>query len=442
MHAFHYCGKKGILVFTQYIFPFVYMYIVYLQIHYNGYIYLRASDLPTQIYNLIQTIWIKISKGLKHPYILFQVQHFKCNLCNNNHSFNQLGHCERHITSVHSGFGWRCTECGTVLGRKGQKHGCENGKMVLVKRTTMTMTKEEAEEFAKFQQDKTQHVKPIMEKVPIQFSDQPYQNGQPNKRRAKLTEAPAMKKVKKVAEKTAAPFVRTEKPASVTKSSTITTKADIHTSDESNRKPIPKTPTLSPPSRSFKRLFGDVSDESDSDSDNEVEDILSSPDVSVHEAPRTVVSELVHEKTTIEMATQTGETLEADIGPLNKTRIDQLDRIYLNVGGKLFLTTRNTLRRAPDSLLAKMLDQKVKSYSERNNVPEYFLDRDPCHFGLILHYLRDGPLGVACHLPSELGTLRQIHLEAVYYGIDKFANLLATRFTRFMFGDAPELLEE
>ena len=49
-----------------------------------------------------------------------------------------------------------------------------------------------------------------MEKVPIQFSDQPYQNGQPNKRRAKLTEAPAMKKVKKVAEKTAAPFVRTE----------------------------------------------------------------------------------------------------------------------------------------------------------------------------------------------------------------------------------------
>ena len=68
MHAFHYCGKKGILVFTQYIFPFVYMYIVYLQIHYNGYIYLRASDLPTQIYNLIQTIWIKISKGLKHPY--------------------------------------------------------------------------------------------------------------------------------------------------------------------------------------------------------------------------------------------------------------------------------------------------------------------------------------------------------------------------------------
>ena len=208
MHAFHYCGKKGILVFTQYIFPFVYMYIVYLQIHYNGYIYLRASDLPTQIYNLIQTIWIKISKGLKHPYILFQVQRFKCGLCNNDHSFNQQGHCERHITTQHSGFGWKCTVCGNVLGRKGQKHGCEDARYNLVKRSTMTLTQDEADEFAKFQLDKGQYVRPCMEKVAVPFSDQPYKNGKANKRRAQLTEAPAMKKVKKAAEKTAAPYVR------------------------------------------------------------------------------------------------------------------------------------------------------------------------------------------------------------------------------------------
>ena len=172
---------------------------------------------------------------------------------------------------------------------------------------------------------------------------------------------------------------------SATKSSTITTKDDIHASDESTSKSIPKTPTVSPPSRSFKRLLGDVSDESDSESDNEAEDILSSPYVSVHEVPRTVVSELVHEKTTIEMATQTGETLEADIGPMDKIRVDQKDRIILNVGGKSFTTTRNTLRRAPDSLLAKMLNSHVKPYGEKNGVPEYFLDRDATHFAFILH---------------------------------------------------------
>ena len=251
-----------------------------------------------------------------------------------------------------------------------------------------------------------------MEKVPIQFSDQPYENGKPNKRRAKLTEVPAMKKV---AEKTAAPFVRNEKPVSVTKPSTSTTKADIHASDQSTCKPTPKSPTLSPTSRSFKRLFGDVSEDSKSEGDNESKEVLSSPYLSVHEAPMTVVSELVHEKTTIDMATQTGKTLEGDIRPMIKIRVDQLDRIYLNVGGKVFLTTRNTLRRAPDCLLAKMLYQNVKSYSERNHVPEYFLDRDPCNFGLILHYLRDGPLGVSCNFPSDLRTIRQIHIEAVYY---------------------------
>ena len=37
------------------------------------------------------------------------------------------------------------------------------------------------------------------------------------------------------------------------------------------------------------------------------------------------------------MATQTRETLEDDVGHMNKIRIDQLDCIYIIFGGKYFL---------------------------------------------------------------------------------------------------------
>ena len=399
------------------------------------------------------------------------MQRFKCGLCNNDHSFNQQGHCERHITTQHSGFGWKCTVCGNVLGRKGQKHGCEDARYNLVKRSTMTLTPDEADEFAKFQLDKAQYVRPCMEKVAVPFSDQPYKNGKANKRRAQLTEAPAMKKVKKAAEKTAAPYVRDpvkkteehsdsvnntcrdpvkkteERSDSVNNTCSankITTAAVVHVPVDAKPK-TPVTPSMSPPSAKFRDLFG--SDISDSESEKEEDESMESPDISISEPPnastpkRTVTVELERKYVTYEKGTQT-VTMKEDIGPLNKFALDQKDRIILNVGGKSFTTTRNTLRRAPDSLLAKMLNSHVKPYREKNGVPEYFLDRDATHFALMLHYLRDGQLGVSCHLPTEVKILRQIHLEAVYYGLDDFATLLVNGFCRVMFGEAPQKLKD
>ena len=46
---------------------------------------------------------------------------------------------------------------------------------------------------------------------------------------------------------------------------------------------------------------------------------------------------------------------------------------------------------------------------------------------IVLHFLRDGPKNVMCHLPSDPIALRKIHIEAVYYGLDRLAVVIASQ---------------
>ena len=86
------------------------------------------------------------------------------------------------MTAVHSGFQFKCTTCGLTLGRRDQKHACGGGALQRVKKATGTMTWEEANEFAKFQRERGQHVVPFVKELPVAFSDQPYLPGQERKR--------------------------------------------------------------------------------------------------------------------------------------------------------------------------------------------------------------------------------------------------------------------
>ena len=64
------------------------------------------------------------------------------------------------------------------------------------------------------------------------------------------------------------------------------------------------------------------------------------------------------------------------------------DWLKLNVGGKMFLTTRSTLTSCPDSTLSKMFDPDSglpPAYSEDG---VYFLDTNPDCFSIILDWLR------------------------------------------------------
>jgi len=86
--------------------------------------------------------------------------------------------------------------------------------------------------------------------------------------------------------------------------------------------------------------------------------------------------------------------------------------ISLDVGGTRFDTSRQTLLKDPNSMLAKMFDpeSKMKPGLLRNGA--YFLDRDPEWFRTILNYLRNGIL-----LAETQKELMAILTESRYFGL-------------------------
>uniref|UniRef100_A0A4X1UGS3 Potassium channel tetramerization domain containing 17 n=1 Tax=Sus scrofa TaxID=9823 RepID=A0A4X1UGS3_PIG len=65
--------------------------------------------------------------------------------------------------------------------------------------------------------------------------------------------------------------------------------------------------------------------------------------------------------------------------------------VRLNVGGTVFLTTRQTLCREQKSFLSRLC-QGEELQSDRDETGAYLIDRDPTYFGPILNFLRHGKL--------------------------------------------------
>ncbi|XP_076249793.1 BTB/POZ domain-containing protein KCTD9 isoform X2 [Calliopsis andreniformis] len=93
--------------------------------------------------------------------------------------------------------------------------------------------------------------------------------------------------------------------------------------------------------------------------------------------------------------------------------------ITLNVGGKYFTTTRDTLtKNEPASMLARMFTEST--HSEQRIVPSrqdkngaYLIDRSPTYFEPLLNYLRHGQIILDSNV-NAAGVLA----EARFYGID------------------------
>ncbi|KAI1702978.1 BTB/POZ domain-containing protein [Ditylenchus destructor] len=62
--------------------------------------------------------------------------------------------------------------------------------------------------------------------------------------------------------------------------------------------------------------------------------------------------------------------------------------VRLNVGGKVFQTTKDTLSRYPDTFLARLVNGGLSSDKDESGA--YLIDADPEHFRTILNYLRRG----------------------------------------------------
>ena len=83
--------------------------------------------------------------------------------------------------------------------------------------------------------------------------------------------------------------------------------------------------------------------------------------------------------------------------------------VRLNVGGKRFTTSLQTLTRDPNSMLAAMFSGRHKV--ETTDDGSFFIDRDGTYFLFILNYLRDGELV----LPESPKFLKELEAEARFY---------------------------
>uniref|UniRef100_A0A8C1RJJ1 Potassium channel tetramerization domain containing 9a n=1 Tax=Cyprinus carpio TaxID=7962 RepID=A0A8C1RJJ1_CYPCA len=71
----------------------------------------------------------------------------------------------------------------------------------------------------------------------------------------------------------------------------------------------------------------------------------------------------------------------------------QTDWLTLNIGGRLFTTTRSTLvSKEPDSMLAHMFREKDVWGNKQDERGAYLIDRSPEYFEPILNYLRHGQI--------------------------------------------------
>ena len=82
------------------------------------------------------------------------------------------------------------------------------------------------------------------------------------------------------------------------------------------------------------------------------------------------------------------EALEQEKASMEKAHTFQKNKIILNVGGKRFETSRQTLTSVPDTYLASMFSGRFELAPDAED-GSYFIDRDPKHFNLVLNYLRD-----------------------------------------------------
>lgn len=108
-------------------------------------------------------------------------------------------------------------------------------------------------------------------------------------------------------------------------------------------------------------------------------------------------------------------------------------QVHLNVGGKKYSTTIDTLtRREPDSMLAAMFSGR-HSVSHDPDTGVVFLDRDGKHFRHILNWLRDGAI---CNLTES--EYEQLLKEAEYYQIVGLVEHINTIMDKNKDQDMPE----
>ena len=101
---------------------------------------------------------------------------------------------------------------------------------------------------------------------------------------------------------------------------------------------------------------------------------------------------------------------------MNQFHSSILNTVALNVGGNIFVTTKQTLSRENSSILSD-IEKQGFSRDSKNRI---FIDRDGDLFENVLKYLETGAL----HLPKTFSELNWLRGEAKYYKLTKLSALI------------------
>jgi len=85
--------------------------------------------------------------------------------------------------------------------------------------------------------------------------------------------------------------------------------------------------------------------------------------------------------------------------------------VYLNIGGKKYVTTKTTLLSKGQNFFTPLITGNIKSHKDKDGA--YFIDRNGTYFKPLLDYLRHGELLVPMNMQLE-----HILKEADFYSID------------------------
>jgi len=107
--------------------------------------------------------------------------------------------------------------------------------------------------------------------------------------------------------------------------------------------------------------------------------------------------------------------------------------IKLNVGGILFITSRDTLMREKDTMLEVMFSGRHRNETLEDG--SYFIDRDPTHFRYILNYLRDNG---QIFLPNKKQFLSELLKECQFFNIEGLCEKIEGKLGKISDGSVEE----
>ena len=403
---------------------------------------------------------------------------YRCGICND-FAFDQTISCKRHMTEQHSGFGYRCDDCKTVVSRRAAHRNCE-GKLQLINRLTMTMTEEDKESFDKFQRERDRRIiaerVPFSQKVLIQKDSRRKshlknkENVSPKKKsileklykpvslkfdqkpdrkdkKEKKTKRDKPKEVKKEKPKET---VTVEKPEVRLQNVNQEVKEKVSSPDMVDRRQQLNTLLKDLETSPVKdtEIISIIANEEFSDNESIVEDLavpmeiekqkvlevnsstpakpISPPEIAVPVSPIATHKESKSRENSEDLYVPTAATtvdteLSYEPTPTKTLKLEaiwksQQTRFILNVGGVKFETSASVINNFPNSVLSAMIAPgSVVTPYSIDGRACYFLDRDPKHFPIIMNYLRNKARLHSDILPRDLKQLRELQIECNFY---------------------------